>query len=104
MIGRRVAVAGAVVHSLSLSGLSGRSKGQTLRGTASLAVKAALKDKKIDYKDPLTCTGDHLPISCTGITPDGRSIAGTLTSFGNNCMVVVTVTNQQIARQSARCK
>jgi hypothetical protein len=86
-------------------GLSGCSKGQSLRGTTSLAVKAALADNHVDYKGSITCTGSSLPINCTGTTTTGQPIAGNLsTNSGNSCVLAVNVAAKQIARESAKCK
>jgi hypothetical protein len=106
MLGRRTVVVVAAVFALTLSGLSGCSKGQTLRGTTSLAVKAALKDNKVDYKGSITCAGNDLPINCTGTASDGSPIAGSLSnSSGNSCVLVVNVASKQIAKETgAKCK
>ena len=85
---------------------SGCTKGQGLRGTTSVAVKAALSDKHVKYKGDITCTGDSLPINCTGISTDGRPISGTLSaSDSSGCVLVVTVGGQQIVREKGgKCK
>jgi hypothetical protein len=85
--------------------LSGCSKGQSLRVTTSLAVKAALADNHVDYKGSVTCTGNSLPINCAGTTTTGQPIAGNLsTNSSNSCVLVVNVAAKQIARESAKCK
>ena len=105
--GRNAVVVVAAVIALAVSGLTGCSKGETLRGTTSLAVKAALKDNKVDYKGSITCTGNDLPITCTGTSTDGRPISGTLAnaSGSDSCALVVTVGGKEIARETgAKCK
>jgi hypothetical protein len=81
-------------------------RGQGLRGTTSLAVKAALSDNHLKYKGDITCTGNNLPITCIGTTTDGKPIAATLAPGSDSgCVLVVTVGGQQIARESGgRCK
>jgi hypothetical protein len=85
---------------------SGCTKGQGLRGTTSVAVKAALSDNHVKYKGDITCTGDSLPITCTSTSTDGRPISGTLsTSDGSGCVLVVAVGGQQIVREKGgKCK
>lgn len=107
MRGRNVVVVVVAVVGLAVSGLSGCSKGQTLRVTTSLAVKAALKDNKVDYKGDITCTGSNLPINCSGTATDGRLISGVLANKAgsNACSLVIKVADQQIASESgAKCK
>src|ERR1700730_17727159 len=90
----RLALGAVVAVALMTSGCS---KGSTLRGTTSVAVKSALKSKNINYKGDVTCTGDSLPISCTSVTTDGRPIAAQLADSGNShCALVVTVAGQPI--------
>jgi hypothetical protein len=94
------------VVAIAVVAVSGCTKGQTLRGTSSVAVKAALADNHVNYQGSITCTGNDLPISCTGTSTDGRPIAGTLsTNSGSSCVLVVTVAGKEIAHDSgARCK
>jgi hypothetical protein len=81
-------------------------RGQSLRGTTSLAVKAALAEHNIKYKGNISCTGNNLPINCTGTTVDGKPISGILApGSGSGCVITVTVGGQQITRQTGgRCK
>ena len=101
--GRKRVVVVAAVIGLAFSGCS---KGQSLRGTTSLAVKAALADNHVNYKGSITCTGSSLPINCTGTTTAGQPIAGNLsTNSSNSCVLAVNVGSKQIARETgAKCK
>ena len=101
--GRRAVLVVTAVIGLALPGCT---KGQTLRGTTSVAVKGELADKHVDYKGSITCSGSDIPISCTGTTTDGRPIAATLASnSSNSCVLTVNVAGKEIVRQTgAKCK
>ena len=85
--------------------MTGCSKGATLRGTTSVAVKSALKSKNINYKGDVTCTGTAVPITCSSTATDGRPIAAQLADSGNShCALVVKVAGQTIYQNSIACK